>query len=203
MGAPLFIKRMHLTEGLPLRFSGTAAIAPIIAAVKDGKSVIYEGKEVRSLFSLIILRLQVGPGTLDRALSGSSTTLGQLVIPLLGSLIELLSWLVLHINAAMFGHSCRLSVQDLVVFLMQGQMLFLVLELRAVSKNRFHMDGLWVHDSEECHCAIYQDEVFFGVWGCSSHCRFEMAPPSNCLSINIEQGRCSGNSTSWSCVLCA
>lgn len=37
----------HLTDGLPLRFSGTAAIAPIIAAVKDGKSVTYEGKEVR------------------------------------------------------------------------------------------------------------------------------------------------------------
>lgn len=28
-------------------FSGTAAIAPIIAAVKDGKSITYEGREVR------------------------------------------------------------------------------------------------------------------------------------------------------------
>lgn len=30
-----------------LSFSGTAAIAPIIAAVKDGKSITYEGREVR------------------------------------------------------------------------------------------------------------------------------------------------------------
>uniref|UniRef100_A0A8C9QLI6 Zinc phosphodiesterase ELAC protein 2 n=1 Tax=Spermophilus dauricus TaxID=99837 RepID=A0A8C9QLI6_SPEDA len=47
LGAPLFLKRRHLTEGLPLHFSGTAAIAPIIAAVKDGKSIIYEGKDGR------------------------------------------------------------------------------------------------------------------------------------------------------------
>lgn len=32
-------------------FSGTAAIAPIIAAVKDGKSVTYGGREVRLLVS--------------------------------------------------------------------------------------------------------------------------------------------------------
>lgn len=34
-------------------FSGTAAIAPIIAAVKDGKSVTYEGREVRRPVSVM------------------------------------------------------------------------------------------------------------------------------------------------------
>lgn len=33
----------------PLR--GTAAIGPIIAALKDGKSIVHEGKEVKTLFS--------------------------------------------------------------------------------------------------------------------------------------------------------
>ena len=36
----------HPHRGLACHFSGTAAIAPIIAAVKDGKSVTYEGREV-------------------------------------------------------------------------------------------------------------------------------------------------------------
>lgn len=48
-----------------LSFSGTAAIAPIIAAVKDGKSVTYEGREVRLLVP-VTEQLQVGPGTLSR-----------------------------------------------------------------------------------------------------------------------------------------
>ena len=34
---------------LSLSLSGTAAIAPIIAAVKDGKSVTFGGREVRLL----------------------------------------------------------------------------------------------------------------------------------------------------------
>ncbi|XP_019497046.1 PREDICTED: zinc phosphodiesterase ELAC protein 2 isoform X1 [Hipposideros armiger] len=49
-----FVCKLHLKKGnfLVLRAKelglpvGTAAIAPIIAAVKDGKSVIYEGKEI-------------------------------------------------------------------------------------------------------------------------------------------------------------
>uniref|UniRef100_A0A8C9DPP4 Zinc phosphodiesterase ELAC protein 2 n=1 Tax=Prolemur simus TaxID=1328070 RepID=A0A8C9DPP4_PROSS len=45
-GTPLFLEKMHLTGGSPLPFSGTAAIAPIIAAVKDGKSVTYEGRVI-------------------------------------------------------------------------------------------------------------------------------------------------------------
>lgn len=67
LGGHTFVhKALHLTEGLPLCFSGTAAIAPIIAAVKDGKSVTYEGREVRCSIFMMLYYLQGGPGTLDR-----------------------------------------------------------------------------------------------------------------------------------------
>lgn len=54
-----------------LSFSGTAAIAPIIAAVKDGKSITYEGREVRALVS-VILKQQMGCGHGAELLSGFS-----------------------------------------------------------------------------------------------------------------------------------
>lgn len=53
--------KMKVSHRACLSFSGTAAIAPIIAAVKDGKSITYEGREVRLLAS-VILKLQMGPG---------------------------------------------------------------------------------------------------------------------------------------------
>ncbi|ELW52432.1 Zinc phosphodiesterase ELAC protein 2 [Tupaia chinensis] len=41
-----FICKERISQRTGLSFSGTAAIAPIIAAVKDGKSVTYEGREL-------------------------------------------------------------------------------------------------------------------------------------------------------------
>lgn len=67
LGGHTFVhKAPRLTEGLSLHFSGTAAIAPIIAAVKDGKSVTYEGREVRCSISMMFYYLQGGPGTLEK-----------------------------------------------------------------------------------------------------------------------------------------
>lgn len=54
-------------EAVPLLFSGTAAIGPIIAAVKEGKSITHEGREVRCLVFLMIQQLQVGSGMLGRS----------------------------------------------------------------------------------------------------------------------------------------
>lgn len=66
LGTPVHLRKSHFTEALPLHFSGTAAIAPIIAAVKDGKSITHEGREVRCLVFLMIQQLQVGSEMLGR-----------------------------------------------------------------------------------------------------------------------------------------
>lgn len=48
-GGAVLQKGVSQRACLSLSLSGTAAIAPIIAAVKDGKSITFEGKEVRLL----------------------------------------------------------------------------------------------------------------------------------------------------------
>lgn len=71
-------------RGLASRFSGTAAIAPIIAAVKDGKSITFEGREVRCPVAAVSAVTGRGRD------SGQSHCLGQaLQTPLLRALNSL------------------------------------------------------------------------------------------------------------------
>lgn len=48
-GGGLCYKKVSHNMLACLSLSGTAAIAPIIADVKDGKSITFEGREVRLL----------------------------------------------------------------------------------------------------------------------------------------------------------